>query len=356
MLRHDRGRARGSTRPTRRSRSSPAAARGSYRDAVSTLDQLASATENEDHRAVGARSSSGRSRRRRSSGSATSSSTATPPARSRSRGARPSRGTTSAGSCIDLIEHLRQLLLVQHLGDVPEALPRRREEARERLKAQANQLERGDRPAADRPARGRGRRHAPGRRPPAAARARARQGDAAGQRPLPRVDRVPPRAARAGTASRRRHRPGGRHRAGSGRAGRRAAARAGARSRSGRRAGSRARAAAGGVGEHGRAGGRGARRDPDGVVARARRIRRSSRRHPHARVRAERPVPPRPRPGPEERGLLADALYDVTGRRLELAFELGEARETPAAEDEPAGEEEFVSQFQQTFDTRERES
>ena len=53
---------------------------------------------------------------------------------------------------------------------------------------------------------------------------------------------------------------------------------------------------------------------------------------------------------------LADALYDVTGRRLELAFELGEARETPAAEDDPAGEEEFVAQFQQTFDTRERES
>jgi DNA polymerase-3 subunit gamma/tau len=54
--------------------------------------------------------------------------------------------------------------------------------------------------------------------------------------------------------------------------------------------------------------------------------------------------------------LLADALYDVTGRRLELAFELGEAREAPAPEDEPAGEEEFVTRFQQTFDTRERES
>jgi DNA polymerase III subunit gamma/tau len=59
---------------------------------------------------------------------------------------------------------------------------------------------------------------------------------------------------------------------------------------------------------------------------------------------------------PKNAGLLADALYDVTGRRLELVFELGEARETPATEDEPAGEEEFVAQFQQTFDTRERES
>jgi DNA polymerase III subunit gamma/tau len=59
---------------------------------------------------------------------------------------------------------------------------------------------------------------------------------------------------------------------------------------------------------------------------------------------------------PKNAGPLADALYDVTGRRLELVFELGEAREAPAAEEEPAGEEEFVAQFQQTFDTRERES
>jgi hypothetical protein len=58
---------------------------------------------------------------------------------------------------------------------------------------------------------------------------------------------------------------------------------------------------------------------------------------------------------PKNAGLLADALYDVTGRRLELVFELGEAREAPAVEDEPAGEEEFVAQFQQQFDTRDRE-
>jgi DNA polymerase-3 subunit gamma/tau len=59
---------------------------------------------------------------------------------------------------------------------------------------------------------------------------------------------------------------------------------------------------------------------------------------------------------PKNASLLADALYDVTGRRLELVFELGEAREAPAVEDEPAGEEEFVAQFQQQFDTRDRES
>jgi DNA polymerase-3 subunit gamma/tau len=39
----------------------------------------------------------------------------------------------------DLLEHLRQLLLVQHIGDVPESLPLT-EETRERLRAQANQL------------------------------------------------------------------------------------------------------------------------------------------------------------------------------------------------------------------------
>jgi DNA polymerase-3 subunit gamma/tau len=39
----------------------------------------------------------------------------------------------------DLLEHLRQLLLVQHIGDVPDTLPLT-EEARERLRAQANQL------------------------------------------------------------------------------------------------------------------------------------------------------------------------------------------------------------------------
>ena len=39
----------------------------------------------------------------------------------------------------DLIEHLRQLLLVQHVGHVPESLPVT-EETRERLREQANQL------------------------------------------------------------------------------------------------------------------------------------------------------------------------------------------------------------------------
>jgi len=59
---------------------------------------------------------------------------------------------------------------------------------------------------------------------------------------------------------------------------------------------------------------------------------------------------------PKNAGLLADALYDVTGRRLELVFELGEAREAPAADEEPAGEERILELLKETFDARERES
>jgi DNA polymerase III subunit gamma/tau len=59
---------------------------------------------------------------------------------------------------------------------------------------------------------------------------------------------------------------------------------------------------------------------------------------------------------PKNSGLLADALYDVTGRRLELVFELGEAREQPAVEDEPAGEERILELLKETFDARERDS
>jgi DNA polymerase-3 subunit gamma/tau len=58
---------------------------------------------------------------------------------------------------------------------------------------------------------------------------------------------------------------------------------------------------------------------------------------------------------PKNATLLADALYDVTGRRLELAFELGEAREAPAVEEEPAGEERILELLKETFDAQERE-
>jgi DNA polymerase-3 subunit gamma/tau len=59
---------------------------------------------------------------------------------------------------------------------------------------------------------------------------------------------------------------------------------------------------------------------------------------------------------PKNANLLADALYDVTGRRLELVFELGEARAAPADDEGPAGEEKIYELLQETLDARERES
>jgi DNA polymerase III subunit gamma/tau len=59
---------------------------------------------------------------------------------------------------------------------------------------------------------------------------------------------------------------------------------------------------------------------------------------------------------PKNAGLLADALYDVTGRRLELVFELGEAREAPVVDEEPAGEDQILELLKETFDAHERES
>jgi DNA polymerase III subunit gamma/tau len=59
---------------------------------------------------------------------------------------------------------------------------------------------------------------------------------------------------------------------------------------------------------------------------------------------------------PKNAGLLADALYDVTGRRLELVFELGEAREAPVVDQEPAGEERILELLKETFDARETEN
>jgi hypothetical protein len=58
---------------------------------------------------------------------------------------------------------------------------------------------------------------------------------------------------------------------------------------------------------------------------------------------------------PKNAGLLADALYDVTGRRLELVFELGEAREAPVVDEGPAGEDTILELLKETFDARETE-
>jgi DNA polymerase-3 subunit gamma/tau len=56
---------------------------------------------------------------------------------------------------------------------------------------------------------------------------------------------------------------------------------------------------------------------------------------------------------PKNADVLASVLHDVTGRRLVLAFELGEGavEETTEADDEPATEEEIIALVQTTFDT-----
>jgi DNA polymerase-3 subunit gamma/tau len=58
---------------------------------------------------------------------------------------------------------------------------------------------------------------------------------------------------------------------------------------------------------------------------------------------------------PKNATLLSEALYEVTGRRLELAFELGEngGEAAQAEEDQPATEEEIIELMKGTFDARE---
>jgi DNA polymerase III subunit gamma/tau len=58
---------------------------------------------------------------------------------------------------------------------------------------------------------------------------------------------------------------------------------------------------------------------------------------------------------PKNATLLADALYEVTGRRLALAFELGANGGDTEPDEEPAGEEDLVSLIKETFDAREVE-
>jgi len=59
---------------------------------------------------------------------------------------------------------------------------------------------------------------------------------------------------------------------------------------------------------------------------------------------------------PKNATLLAEALYEVTGRHLELAFAVGEGGETERHEPEgPAGEEKILELLTETLDARERE-
>jgi DNA polymerase III subunit gamma/tau len=113
-------------------------ARGAYRDAESTLDQLAAATEN-DVTVQSVLQLLG---------------TVEEEALFRLCDLVVDRDTAGALTFVedlseeghdigrlvtDLIEHIRHLLLVQHMGEVPDSLPVT-EETRERLRAQANQL------------------------------------------------------------------------------------------------------------------------------------------------------------------------------------------------------------------------
>ena len=113
-------------------------ARGSYRDAVSTLDQLAAATEGKVTvqavlQLLGAVEEEALFRLcdlvidRDTAGALTLIEELS------------EQGQDLGRLVVDLLEHLRHLLLVQHLGEVPETLPVT-EETRERLRDQANQL------------------------------------------------------------------------------------------------------------------------------------------------------------------------------------------------------------------------
>ena len=61
---------------------------------------------------------------------------------------------------------------------------------------------------------------------------------------------------------------------------------------------------------------------------------------------------------PKNATLLRDALYELTGRKLTVEFALGEGSgvEEPGRSGEPAGEERFLELMKETFDARERES
>jgi DNA polymerase-3 subunit gamma/tau len=113
-------------------------ARGSFRDAVSTLDQLAAATEGQVTvqavlQLLGAVEEEALFRLcdlvvdRDTADALTFVEELS------------EQGQDLGRLVVDLLEHLRHLMLVQHMGEVPESLPVT-EETRERLRSQANQL------------------------------------------------------------------------------------------------------------------------------------------------------------------------------------------------------------------------
>jgi DNA polymerase III subunit gamma/tau len=60
---------------------------------------------------------------------------------------------------------------------------------------------------------------------------------------------------------------------------------------------------------------------------------------------------------PQNIGLLRDALYEVTGRKLAVVLESGEPEDAAeTADDEPAGEDRFIAALKETFDAEEVEA
>jgi DNA polymerase III subunit gamma/tau len=58
---------------------------------------------------------------------------------------------------------------------------------------------------------------------------------------------------------------------------------------------------------------------------------------------------------PKNVTLLRDALYEVTGRKLAIAFAVGDDEDAEAESEGPAGEERILELMKETFDARERE-
>jgi DNA polymerase III gamma/tau subunit len=58
---------------------------------------------------------------------------------------------------------------------------------------------------------------------------------------------------------------------------------------------------------------------------------------------------------PKNSAMLRDALYEVTGRKLVVTFELGEERERETGEEGPVTEEDVLELMKSTFDARELE-
>jgi DNA polymerase-3 subunit gamma/tau len=60
---------------------------------------------------------------------------------------------------------------------------------------------------------------------------------------------------------------------------------------------------------------------------------------------------------PKNVAMLRDALYEITGRKLTVEFVVGEGEDTDEVSlEEPAGEEHFLELMKETFDARERDS